>query len=82
MSLGDDEWKLWREGDPFPQRFTATISEDGDKISGRWKKAEDATNYTTDFYLAYTRIGRPSLRSSGSAMRATVYFLTRGTVGW
>ena len=34
MSIGDGEWKLWREGDPFPQRFTATISEEGDTISG------------------------------------------------
>jgi hypothetical protein len=55
MSIGDGEWKLWREGDPFPQRFTATISEDGDTISGRWEKAEDGTNYTTDFYLTYSR---------------------------
>ena len=55
MSIGDGEWKLWREGEPFPQRFTATISEAGDKISGRWEKAEDGTNYTTDFYLTYTR---------------------------
>ncbi len=27
MSIGDGEWKLWREGEPFPQRFTATISD-------------------------------------------------------
>ena len=57
MSIGDGEWKLWREGDPFPQRFSATISEDGDTITGRWEKAEDGTNYTTDFYLTYTRVG-------------------------
>ena len=56
MSIGDDEWKLRREGDPFPQRFTATISEDGDTITGRWEKAEDGTNYTTDFYLTYTKV--------------------------
>lgn len=55
MSIADGEWKLWREGDPFPQRFTATISQDGDTISGHWEKAEDGTNYTTDFYLTYTR---------------------------
>src|SRR5204863_2261065 len=55
MSIGDGEWKLWREGDPFPQRFAATMSEDGDTISGRWEKAEDGANYTTDFYLTYTR---------------------------
>ncbi|HEY3946864.1 MAG TPA: hypothetical protein VGL78_16685 [Solirubrobacteraceae bacterium] len=56
MSIGDGEWKLWREGDPFPQRFTATISEDGETISGRWEKAEDGTNYTTDFYLTYVKV--------------------------
>lgn len=57
MSIGDGEWKLWREGDPFPQRFTATISENGDTIAGRWEKAEDGTNYTTDFFLTYKRVG-------------------------
>jgi hypothetical protein len=56
MNIDDREWKLWREGDPFPQRFTATISEDGDTISGRWEKAEDGVNYTTDFYLTYSRV--------------------------
>jgi hypothetical protein len=56
MTVGDGEWKLWREGDPFPQRFTATISEDGDTISGRWQKAEDGTDYTTDFYLTYVKV--------------------------
>jgi hypothetical protein len=56
MSIGEGGWKLWREGDPFPQRFTATISADGDKISGRWEKPENGTNYTTDFYLTYSRL--------------------------
>jgi hypothetical protein len=56
MSIGDGEWKLWREGDPFPQRFVATISDVGEKIAGRWEKAEDGVNYTTDFDLTYTRV--------------------------
>jgi hypothetical protein len=56
MSIGDGEWKLWRAGDPFPQRFSAKISQDGDPITGRWEKAEDGTNYTTDFYLTYTKL--------------------------
>ncbi len=37
MSIGDGEWKLWREGEPFNQRFTAKISEDGNRIEGRWE---------------------------------------------
>jgi len=56
MSIGEGEWKLWREGEPFPQRFTGTFSEDGNTISGRWEKAEDGTRYTTDFLLTYRRV--------------------------
>ncbi|HVL06978.1 MAG TPA: hypothetical protein VM388_13395 [Acidimicrobiales bacterium] len=55
MSIGDGEWKLWREGEPFSQRFVATISDDGDTIAGRWEIAEDFTTYTTDFHLTYRR---------------------------
>jgi hypothetical protein len=56
MSIGNSEWKLWREGEPFPQRFTARFGADGRTIVGRWEKAEDGTNYTTDFDLTYTRV--------------------------
>src|SRR6266542_1233931 len=45
-----------RDGAPFPQRFTATISDDGNTIAGRWEKAEDGTNFTTDFDLSYRRV--------------------------
>ena len=57
MSIGDGEWRLWREGEPFSQRFTARISDDGNTITGRWEIAEDFTNYTTDFDLVYRRVG-------------------------
>src|SRR5215218_2928489 len=56
MSVGGGEWKLWREGAPFPQRFAATISEDGNTMAGRWEKAEDGRNYTIDFDLIYRRV--------------------------
>ncbi len=56
MSIGNGEWKLWREGEPFSQRFTATFSEDGNTITGRWEIAEDGTHYTTDFDLTYRRV--------------------------
>ena len=55
MSIGDGEWKLWREGEPFPQRFTGRF-DDGRAIVGRWEKAEDETIYTIDFDLTYTRV--------------------------
>jgi hypothetical protein len=57
MSIADREWKLWRDGEPFPQRFTGTFSEDGNTITGRWELAEDGTNFTTDFDLIYRKLG-------------------------
>jgi hypothetical protein len=57
MSIGDGEWKLWREGEPFAQRFSATISEDGKRIEGRWEAAKDGKDFETDFDLVYTRVG-------------------------
>ena len=56
MSLTDGVWKLWRDGEPFSQRFTATFSEDGNTIAGRWEMAEDGKTWKTDFDLTYTRI--------------------------
>jgi hypothetical protein len=41
MSIGNGEWKLWRDGDPFNQRFTATISEDGNRLEGRWSTTKE-----------------------------------------
>jgi uncharacterized protein (DUF342 family) len=55
MSIGNGEWKLWRTGEPFAQRFTATLSEDGKTMFGRWEKAEDGANYEADFDLTYRR---------------------------
>jgi hypothetical protein len=57
MSIGDGVWTLWREGEPFAQRFTGRFSDDGRTIVGRWQLAEDGTNYRTDFDLIYARVG-------------------------
>ncbi|HZM40145.1 MAG TPA: hypothetical protein VFB94_13575, partial [Acidimicrobiales bacterium] len=56
MSIGNGEWKLWRDGEPFSQRFTATITDDGNTITGRWETAEDSTNYVPDFDLVLRRV--------------------------
>jgi hypothetical protein len=56
MSIGDGEWRLWRQGAPFPQRFTGRFEADGNTIVGRWEKALDGTNYETDFELIYRRV--------------------------
>ena len=57
MSIGDGTWKLWREGEPFSQRFTASISDDESTITGRWEIAEDGINFITDFDLVLRRVG-------------------------
>jgi hypothetical protein len=60
MSIGDGEWRMWREGEPFAQRFTGRFEDDGNKIAGLWEIAEDGTNFRTDFELTYIRIEQPS----------------------
>src|SRR4051794_23630634 len=56
MSVDDREWKLWREGEPFAQRFTGRFEDDGVTITGRWETAEDGVNFKTDFDLVFTRM--------------------------
>ena len=56
VSFGDGEFRIWREGDPFPQRFYGRFSDDGDTIEARWEKAVDGTNFETDFDLVFTRV--------------------------
>jgi hypothetical protein len=56
MSIGDGEWRLWREGEPFSQRFTATFSDDGNTITGRWEIAEDHVTYEPDFDVVHRRV--------------------------
>ena len=56
MTIGDGEWTLYREGEPFNQRFTATISENGDRIEGRWE-LDEGDGWKTDFDLIYTKVG-------------------------
>ena len=55
MSIGDGEWKLWRQGEPFAQRFSATFEDDGNTILGRWETGLDNGEYETDFELIYRR---------------------------
>ena len=56
MALDGSEWTLRRDGEPFAQRFSATISDDGRTISGRWEKAEAGTGFAVDFYLTYRKV--------------------------
>jgi hypothetical protein len=55
MSIGDGEWRHWRDGAPFAQRFVGRFEDDGRTIVGRWEKAEVGRNYELDFDLIYRR---------------------------
>jgi hypothetical protein len=55
MSFEDGILKLWREGEPFDQRLTATVSGDGKTIEGRWE-INEGDGWRTDFDLTYTRV--------------------------
>jgi hypothetical protein len=57
MSLSDRGWKLWRDGEPFSQRFTGEFSEDGKTITGRWEIADDGKSWKIDFDLTYRKVG-------------------------
>jgi hypothetical protein len=57
MSIDNLEWKLWREGEPFSQRFTGTFGDNGNTITGRWERSEGGT-FVTDFHLIFRRAGR------------------------
>jgi hypothetical protein len=56
MSIDDTEWRLWREGAPFSQRFTGRFEDGRRRIAGRWERSDDGVNYTTDFELTYIRV--------------------------
>ena len=61
MSFDDGTWKLWRDAPDFSpldflQRYTGTLSDDGNTISGAWEICHDGTTWEHDFDLTYTRI--------------------------
>jgi hypothetical protein len=56
MSIGDGEWRLWRNGDPFAQRFAGRFEDGGRTIRGRWERAEDGGDFRVDFDLIYQKV--------------------------
>ena len=57
MSFDGHTWKQWREAPGFSQRFSATLSADGNIFTGAWEKSLDDTTWEHDFDLVYTRVG-------------------------
>lgn len=54
MSFDGAEWRMWREGEPFDQRFVGRLADDGDTIEARWER-RDGDAFVLDFTLTYRR---------------------------
>ena len=55
MAIDEREWRLWREGAPFDQRFVGRFEDGGRRIAGRWERTE-AGEWIVDFDLVFTRV--------------------------
>jgi hypothetical protein len=56
MSFDGREWQIWGQpGADWYQRFRGTVSDDGNRIDGRWENSGDGESWELDFELTYTR---------------------------
>lgn len=56
MSFGAGRWRLWRDNPSFAQRFEASLSDDGARMTAHWEKAFDGGPWEHDFNLEYSRL--------------------------
>lgn len=61
MTLTSKVWRLWRDEPDFSpldfrQRYTGTISDDGQSITGSWEICHDGTTWEHDFDLSYRKL--------------------------
>jgi hypothetical protein len=49
-------WTFWRDWPGFSQRFTGTLSADGNTITGVAELSEDGTTWEEDLRVTYTRV--------------------------
>lgn len=55
--IAEGTWRQWRAAPGFHQRFTATLTEGNDAITGGWERSEDGEKWSTDFDVTYIRVG-------------------------
>ena len=56
LSLEAGTWKMWRNAPGFSQRFTATLSEDGNTMAAFWERSSDGKKWEIDLELTYIRV--------------------------
>jgi hypothetical protein len=55
MTFVGREWTMTRRAPGMNQRYVGIVSEDGNRIDGRWEASEDGEAWNLDFELTYTR---------------------------
>ena len=56
VSLKDNAIKWWRNAPGFSQRYSWTITDNGNTIIGKGELSKDGTNWERDLDLTYTRL--------------------------
>jgi hypothetical protein len=56
LSLEGSVWKMRRNAPGFNQRFTASLSEDGNSMAAFWEKSSDGKKWAIDLELTYIRV--------------------------
>lgn len=56
VSFKDNVLKWWRTGPEFSQRYTFTVTDNGNTIVGKGEMSQDGVNWEQDLDLNYTRI--------------------------
>ena len=55
VSMRDDVWKWWRNAPGFSQRYTFTLSADGNTMIGAGELSKDDSSWEPDLHVMYTR---------------------------
>ena len=53
---GGGVWKVWRQAPGFWQRFSGTLSDDGESIRAAWENPPDGSGWEHDFDLIYRKV--------------------------
>jgi hypothetical protein len=56
VSIQGNVWKWWRDFPGFSQRYSVTVSEDGNTMVGKGELSKDGSNWEGDLDLTYTRM--------------------------
>ena len=50
-------WQFWNDAPGFSQRFTGTLSDDGNAIDGQGELSRDGATWERDLAITYRRVG-------------------------